>query len=116
MKGSPTRQPCLPGWFKEEETLRRMLLMRRDGHSIGGILDACGATRSQWARVRVVAAQGKRPGDAKAAAAFLARFDAFGRGSRAPDMFSPQDGAKLAEKIARWKINGASMHPKEGKA
>ena len=113
MKGSRVRRAGLPAWFKDEGTLRRMLLMRKEGHSTAAILEACEASPSQWARVRRVATECQRPGDAKAAAAVLARYDAFGRGSRTPDMFSPQDGAALAAKISRWKINGVCMHPQE---
>ena len=99
------RPPVLPRWMRDEDMLRRILALRRDGGTIWGIAQACGFSRNLWDSVRRVARHGAHPGDRMVAEAFLARFDALGppRRGYAP-MFTTEEGKLLAKDIARWKL------------
>ena len=111
------RLHVLPRWMKDEDMLRRMLAMRRDGASLDSLRKACGATGAEWSRARAVARHSRHRGDKAVAEAFFARFDSYAvsRYGQAP-MFSPEDGARLARDIARWTINGPSLTVGEAEA
>ena len=100
------RPAVLPEWIEVEDTLRRVLAMRRDGHSLKRILAHCEITRAEWDRVRLVSRESIHEGDQAVAQAFLARFDEMPapRTGRAAPTFSPDDGKLLAKDIARWTL------------
>ena len=111
---APKRWPAalvLPPWFRDEDQLRRLLALRRDGHQLPRIREICGVTAAQWTRVRAVAKHSPHAGDRAAAAGFLKVFDAMPvrRLGTAP-MFSPEDGARLAAAIGRWKLPDVVPH------
>ena len=105
----------LPGWMKDEDMLRRILLLRRDGHSLESLFKLCGITKSEWARTRAAARHSKFPGDKVVAKAFCDRFDTLGaRLSAGPvrALFTPESGKLLAKSIAKWRLDGPA--PSEG--
>ena len=115
---SAPRIEGLPTWFRDEDMLRRILLLRRDGHSIEAMCRACKISRTGFTRIRKVAeGNGRHPAERAPAAAFMARFNAYpappGGTRKLGPLFTPEEGKALAADIARWKLNGAALTPEE---
>ena len=97
----------LPAWMREEDQLRRLLRLRKEGAGLREALDTCGMTLHEWRRVREVArghGGNGYAGDQKVAQAFLRRFDEYGLPPRGRPLFTPEEGTLLAGDIARWRV------------
>ena len=112
-QADPVRKVMLPDWFREEDQLRRILLMRRDGAKVHAILETCGLTRASWSRARQAAGgQARYQAEELVAKAFFGRFDGFHRTVRSgPALFTEREAQALAKSIAGWKLNGVSCLP-----
>ena len=115
---SAPRLEALPSWFRDEDMLRRILLMRRDRYPIEAICRACRISRTGFSRIRKVAnGRCRHAAERAPAAAFMARFDAYPNASggtrTAGPLFTEDEGQRVAADIARWKLNGPALGPGE---
>ena len=105
----------LPSWFRDEDMLRRILLMRRDGRSLAEIFKTCGISRAGYDAVRRAARSSRFPGNRVWAAAWVKLMDECAR--TAPRGYltpvSEEDGKLLAENMLNWKLTGFGPVPGE---
>ena len=92
-----------PKWMGDEETIRRVLMLRKAGKTRAQICEESGVTQSQIDRVLWTARQGRFPGERMVCMAFRERWDEAGDRPK-PDepMFTEEDGELIAEDILRW--------------